>query len=165
LLGLAPLEKGGQERAPLKQITPETYIGYARGNSYHPSLKVAHDAVQRYEYQGVLADDMVGLKGSWLVTAECIQSQDNEAVLELNFIARYVYLVMNSSVPQKVNVLLDGQPVPAAYRTVDMNAQGDLVVHEPRVYSIIDLGQDYGRHTITLQCPKGVSAYAFTFGS
>ncbi|MBA3723232.1 MAG: hypothetical protein H0W88_12640 [Parachlamydiaceae bacterium] len=37
-------------------------------------------------------------------------------------------------------------------------------MQDPRKYDIVDLKGDYGRHLLTLHIPKGIQAYAFTFG-
>jgi hypothetical protein len=71
---------------------------------------------------------------------------------------------MQSEKPQLLMVLLDGKPVPEKYHTKDMNKEGKILVHEPRMYEIVDLKNDYGRHTLTLHCPQGIKAYVFTFG-
>jgi hypothetical protein len=72
---------------------------------------------------------------------------------------------MSSPEMALVNVLLDGKSVEENYYTKDMNGQGQLTIHEPRMYDIVDLKGNYGRHILTLEMPKGVSAYAFTFGA
>ncbi len=64
----------------------------------------------------------------------------------------------------KVQVLLDGKPLAQKYWTKDMDAQGFLTIDGPRKYDIVDLKNDYGRHTVQLVFPTGVMAYAFTFG-
>ena len=88
-----------------------------------------------------------------------------ENTLDLNFIANRVYLVMSSPQPALVNILLDRNPIPTNYYTKDMNAQGQLTIHEPRMYDIIDLKGNYRRHILTLKIPKSVSAFVFTFGA
>jgi hypothetical protein len=82
----------------------------------------------------------------------------------LNFIATRVYLVMDSPDEQLVAVYLDGKPLPPGNYTADMDPQGRIKVKEPRKYDVVDLKGVYGRHTLTLKVPKGVSLYAFTFG-
>jgi hypothetical protein len=141
-----------------RTITPETYLGFSRGNSYHPSLILQRDKSASYQYQGVLGVNQVGLKGQWLVGPESIQAKGDDSVLELNFIANRVYLVMQSP------VLLNDKPVPARYHTDDMNEEGKIRVHEARMYDVLDLKGDYGNYTVMLQVPKAVSVYVFTFG-
>lgn len=164
LLELPSLGEAGKE-LPMKTLTPETYLGYARADAYQPEISLKKDQVSKYEYSGKLTDDRVGISGSWLIKPELIQSQSDDAVLTLNFIATHVYLVIQSQQPSAITVLLDEKPVPAKYQTVDMNEQGQIKIDKERMYDIIDLKSDYGRHKLTLQVPKGVSLYAFTFGA
>lgn len=148
-----------------KAQTPEIYLGYSRGTNYSPETTPQRNQVAMYDYKTTLGDDQVGLKGKWLITNEFIQSKDNAAILNLSFMANRVYLVMTSEQEHKVKVLLDGNPLPEKYFTTDMNANGELMIKESRMYTILDLKGDYGRHILTLQVPENVCLYAFTFGS
>jgi thiol-disulfide isomerase/thioredoxin len=163
LLNMPPLGEK-DEVATHKIITPETYLGFDRASGYHPSLNIQRNIPTHYQTTDTLGSNQVGLRGTWKVNSDCVQSQDENGLLELNFVANHVYLVMQADQPQVMRVLLDGNAVPEKYRTKDMTPEGNIVVHEPRMYNIIDLKDDYGRHTLTLQCPNGVYAYAFTFG-
>lgn len=163
LLGMLPLaikEKEVRKRA----LTPETYLGTHRADHYQPGLSIQANKNAFYSYSPPLEQDHVGLNGQWLVGEEKISSKSDKSQLDLNFIANRVYLVMDSSTPQAVTVLLDDVPLPAKYYTVDMDATGRILVHEPRKYDVLNLKEDYGRHKVSLITPDGVSAYAFTFG-
>ncbi len=163
LLGMLPIaakDKPNRSRT----TTPETYLGNFRGEHYQPGLSLVTQKTTSYAYQPPLKENRVGLKGNWLADQEKITSKSNTSALELNFIASRVYLVMDSSTPQAVKVLLDDLPLPQKYYTADMNAQGSLIVHGPRKYDILNLKGEYGRHKVSLITPDGVSAYAFTFG-
>lgn len=150
LLGLPPLV-AKEEIAAHRTITPETYLGSDRADRYATN-------------QGPLQNDHVRLRGEWLHSPEKITSMGEESALDLNFLATRVYLVMESDTPQPVTVYLDDQPLPQKYHTADMNGQGQILVKEPRKYDVLNLHMEYGRHTLTLKVPKGVSLYAFTFG-
>lgn len=161
LLGLAPLSEK-DEREHARELTPETYLGYERGSHYHHAL--TRDQVHAYDDITPMGNDQVGLKGTWIIKADHIESHGKENLLALNFIAGHVYLVMQSVASEHVAVLLDGKPVDKRYYTADMNDRGELVVHKARMYDVVDLKGDYGRHTLTLKFPAGVSPYVFTFG-
>lgn len=105
----------------------------------------------------------MGLKGNWVISPEKIEST-GDSRLDLNFLATRVYLVMDSDKLQPVSVYLDGQPLAKKYYTADMNDEGQIMVKEPRKYDVIDLQGEYAPHVLTLQAPKGLSMYAFTFG-
>jgi thiol-disulfide isomerase/thioredoxin len=162
LLQLPALDKK-ERREPIKAQTPETYLGYERGASYRDALKKNESAA--YDYQGPLVDDKVGLQGEWLATSQYIQSKSDKARLDLNFIASHVYCVMEAKQESPITVLLDGKPLATNYYGKDSNKQGQVVVKESRMYEILDLKADSGRHTLTLEVPAGVALYAFTFGA
>lgn len=161
LLSLEPLAGQAQAR---KQVTPEIYLGYERAQHYNPGIILEKNQITDYAYTTALGNDRVGLKGLWLADGQYIQAQSNQSILDLNFIANHVHLVMASETPQLVTILLDDKPLSAEYYTADMNEHGQVLVHEPRKYDVVDLKGNYSSHKLTLQFAEGVSAYAFTFG-
>ena len=72
---------------------------------------------------------------------------------------------MESENPATINILLDEKPLQKKYFTTDMNDKGQVLVKGSRMYDILDLKGDVGRHILTLQVPKNVLLYVFTFGS
>jgi len=153
--------------APARRQSPETYLGYGRAKQYPESMELTYDVSSAYSPPVILEDDQVALNGKWAINFEYAQAAENDARLSINFLAQKVHLVLaNSGQSQaKVTVLLDGKPLPAQYLTEDMNEKGEITVTEARKYDLIDLGEDYGRHSMTLVFSSGVQAYAFTFGS
>ena len=152
LLNERPLK---MEEAETKQrtITPETYLGYARGDEYAPGIELKHDKAESYSYKGQLEPDEVGLTGKWLVEKEKITAE-GDCRLDLNFIASKVYLVLGGHSDQPIKVLLDDKPLPKEFYTTDMDATGEILVKEPRMYTIVDLNKDYGRHKLSLLYPS-----------
>lgn len=164
LLGISPCSKK-EECAFTKALTPETYLGFERGaKNYDASLHLQHNIPTQYHQKTTLNNDQIGLRGNWTAKSDSIISNSNNNSLELNFIAQRVYLVMQSDNQITLTILLDGKPIPPKYWTKDMDAQGNIVVRAPRMYELLNLKNNYGRHTLTLQCPKGLNAYVFTFG-
>ena len=151
LLSLPPLP-ASDESVAQQQLTQETYLGFERGDHYQPTLPIQKNVPALYQSIEPLGDDQVGLTGTWTITADHIHSETNNSEITLNFIANHVYIVMQSDKPQQVSILLDGKK------------EGTILVHEPRAYEVIDLKENYGRHTLTLQCNKDINAYVFTFG-
>lgn len=164
LLSLSP-ETEKAETAVTRATTPETYLGYERARAYTSEIKIMKNQIADYSFTQNLDANKIGLKGRWFAAPQFIRSESDGAQLDLNFIANRVYLVMNSTSEALVEILLDGRPLPEKYRTADMNSDGKLRVNKARMYDILDLKGDYGRHQLTLIFPKEVSAYAFTFGS
>ena len=167
LLGLSPKIKEEEKEKPLLALgqTPETYLGYSRAQRYTPQITLKQDKTAEYNFQGILADDQVGLNGTWFVAGEYIKSESDDAALMINFLANRVYLVMASENPAAITILLDGKPLQEKYFTADVHDKAQLLVKDSRMYDILNLKGDNGRHTLTLQVPKNVLLYAFTFGS
>ncbi len=164
LLGLG--KKYGQK--PSEQVkkgeTHEIYLGFARGNNYQPGQVIKKNQFADYSYQHALEADHIGLNGLWYVAQEYIRSESEMSRIDLNFMANRVYMVMQSDSAAVIQVKLDNQDVPEKYRSVDMNEKGEILVHEPRMYDILNLQGYNGRHTLSIILPKGVSLYTFTFG-
>lgn len=152
LLNMPPSKKA-EELETKKTLTPETYLGFERGDHYHPSLQVQKNIPATYKTIGTLGDNEVGLQGIWTIQDDCIISNSNTSTLELNFTATHVYLVLQSDQPKEIIIHLDGKVMP-----------DKIVIHDARMYEILDLKNDYGRHTLKLECPEGIKAYVFTFG-
>lgn len=162
LIGL-PLLKLEEQTAAARPLTPETYLGYARGTSYALDIVLKPDRIADYTFKEPMGNNRVAIQGKWRVDEEKIIAIGN-STLTLNFIATRVYLVMSSGNPATVKVLLDGKPLPKKYYSVDQNRKGEIEVEAPRKYDVLTLKGDYSRHTLTLIVPRGVSLYAFTFG-
>jgi thiol-disulfide isomerase/thioredoxin len=167
LLGEEKLSNGSlTESATNRRQTPETYLGYARAAAYTLENMIRRDQVADYFFTSDLPQDAVGLKGRWQVGAEAIVAQETGASLALNFLAQQVHLVLSPMEAEgKLEVFLDGQSLPEKYWTADMNEQGFIPITSARKYDLINLGTDYGRHTLELRFTPGIAAYAFTFGS
>ncbi len=148
-------------------LSPETYLGWGRADAYVNDNHIQNDQFAEYQFMGNLPDDGVGITGNWQVSREYIQSGKNDATLSFRFLAHQVYLVMDNGEgkpPAKVQVLMDGKPLPQKYWTSDMDSEGNIVVDGPRKYDAVDLKNEYGRHTLQFIFPSGVMAFAFTFG-
>jgi cytochrome c biogenesis protein CcdA/thiol-disulfide isomerase/thioredoxin len=165
LLGLAPIGAPGEKVERVGQQTPETYLGYKRAQQYTSGISLIPEKTSTYDYAHALAPDEVGLKGNWFIASEYITTKSNNAELNLNFIGTHVYLVMAAEKPAYITVLIDGKTVSREYYSKDMDAEGKILVKESRMYAILDLKNNAGRHMLTLRIPEGISLYAFTFGN
>lgn len=137
LLGMSALNKE-EPKQSMMPLTPETYLGSARSRNVINPL------------EGILGIDQVGLKGPWKIEEEYIESMSDTSTLSLNFLAEHVYLVLSGSSSKAIQVEIDGKP------SDSIKVDGD------RKYDIVTV--PYKRHTLTLTIPKGIRAYAFTFG-
>ncbi len=160
-LGATAKPQGDVETADSALRTPETYLGVARArgwiNGPQPGSK---------DY-GAVDPSSLGLNqfaygGAWDIGDESATAGAGAAVA-LSFQARRVFLVLGSpGAPRRLQVLLDGKPIPDSLAGDDVGA-GVATVDEQRLYRLVDLPQA-GRHTLELRFDDGIEAYAFTFG-
>lgn len=143
--------------------TPETYLGYARAESF--AGRATHDEAHAYRFPAALAQDQWALSGGWKIEAEKIVATGSAATLRLNFKARKVFLVLGTvdGRPLTARVTLNGQPL-AGNAGADA-PQGVVNVARNTLYELVDQKTlRNGLLEIQAQQP-GLEAYAFTFGS
>ncbi len=145
-------------------LTPETYLGYGRGANYVGKNELQHDVSAVYQPAATVALHHWTLWGLWRVESEKIVAVDNNAVLQLRFMAKKVFLVMGTTdgKPVKVSLKLDGAPIG---KNGGKNVHGNTVtVTRHTIYELVSLpASKNALLEITAQQP-GVEIYAFTFG-
>ncbi len=144
----APLVTNPSTR--IRSISPETYLGTNRGRSYTSQNTIEEGQVAHYTYSPPLGNDEIGLRGDWLVGSESITAKGDDSYLDSNFLGKQAYLVLSGTSSTPVEVILDGHHI------------GKIYLDGDRKYDVATTS--YGRHSLLLKIPKGISAYAFTFG-
>lgn len=143
-------------------ITPESYLGWARAQSFDGDgvVRGTHDYPP---LPGARLDtDHLRFAGRWTVRREAAEARTG-AALQLGFRARRVFLVLSSpGRARRVRVELDGRTLPDRLAGRDVRG-GVVTVRRDRLYRLVDLGRT-GDGTLTLHPEPGVRAYAFTFG-
>jgi cytochrome c biogenesis protein CcdA/thiol-disulfide isomerase/thioredoxin len=159
--GLGQAAKVSAQAPSASETTPETYLGAEKAERFEgggPSSGL-HD----YGAVGVPPKpEHLRYQGSWRVSADSAQAAGN-ASLELNFVARRVFLVAGSSggtIPARM--LLDGRPITARDSGGDVRAAATSIGFQ-RLYRLVELPR-VERHVLTVQAPPGVAVYSFTFG-
>lgn len=142
--------------------TPETYLSQRGSEAFAQPLKTGMDS---FKSPGDLQLDQWALNGNWTVGKQSITPTDASATVSGNVQARDVYLVMtsNDNTPRRGRVLVNGKPIAQNARGTDVSPGGYFTVKGQRLYNLVKLKGD-SDFTITVQLPKGVSAYDFTFG-
>jgi thiol-disulfide isomerase/thioredoxin len=149
LLGMEATQKKEPSAASIP-LSSETYLGLARGKSFTSENRLAANQTAVYSYNGPLGDDQIGLKGKWKVEQEKITAEGDDCYLDMNFLASKVHLVLSGSSRTPMQVFVDGKP------------SSPILIDSDREYDVAQTS--YGRHQLSLKIPKGISAYAFTFG-
>jgi cytochrome c biogenesis protein CcdA/thiol-disulfide isomerase/thioredoxin len=143
--------------------TPETYLGSAR-REHFVSAEQRTGATYAYALPASLGSNDWGLSGSWRVEDEHADLARAGGAISMRFRARDLHLVLApGSGPVRFRVTIDGR-APGAVAGMDVNAAGEGVVSEQRLYQLIR-GDGAGDRTFRIEfLDPGVKAYAFTFG-
>jgi cytochrome c biogenesis protein CcdA/thiol-disulfide isomerase/thioredoxin len=140
--------------------TPESYLGLSRLERF--ANKPLRPGTREYQAPSELLPNELAYSGRWTLALEGATAAGNSS-LDLNFGARRVFLVLGSpGKPRKMEVLLDGSPIPDSLAGPDVHG-GIVTVDGQRLYSLVDLPK-VEHHTLTLRLASGISGYAFTFG-
>ena len=110
------------------------------------------------------------LSGKWTADNEAVTSDATGATILLGVHAKEVNLVMSteSGKPLDAVVELDGQPVPADDRGLNLHVNGDgqtvVTVQAPDMYRLL-LNSTVADHVLSISASApGLEAYDFTFG-
>jgi hypothetical protein len=106
------------------------------------------------------------LQGRWLVSGQSAALQAAGGAISFRFVGRDLHLVSGSKdgKPVRCKVTLDGK-APGAAHGADIDAQGNGLIKEQRLYQLIRQPGEPGEHMFRIEFPDGgVEAFAFTFG-
>ncbi len=146
--------------------SPETYLGYKRMADFSSPEAVVNDVASVYTFPKSLELNHFALGGTWTVEDERAISGAN-AKLEYRYSSAIANLVMGGE-KKRVEVLLDGKPVPENFRGADVTADKDgrtyVTLDDERLYELTNGRGAYGEHLLELHFEPGISAFAFTFG-
>ena len=137
------------DKTPAGEMSPETYVGYEQVQYLVPGNDVVSNAPAVYHFPASLPLGGFALAGTWTERAEEATSGPG-AELELNFLAKEVYLVLGGR--GTVDVSVNGR-----------RAQAIDVAGVPRLYTLFQAGSST-TGTLLLRASPGVQAYDFTFG-
>jgi cytochrome c biogenesis protein CcdA/thiol-disulfide isomerase/thioredoxin len=143
--------------------TPETYVGYGRRENF-VSAEQGTRAVRSFATPATLRSNQWGLSGSWRVEREYAEVAGAGSAISMRFRARDLHLVLApGEAPVRFRVTIDGRP-PGAAAGMDVNAAGEGVVRDQRLYQLIR-GGGQGERTFRIEfLDPGARAFAFTFG-
>ena len=176
----APVARDAQFAAAIvPDRSPETYLGYSRGERFSSPENPQTDVKASYTLpEGTLEGDRWALDGEWTIGTESSIAEKGSAIL-FRFRAAKVYLVINP-LPQEpgmapgaatetttaspatttatARVYLDGIPVDNGEV-----ANGVLTIDGDRLYTVYDADQAT-EGTLRIDFEQRAEVYAFTFG-
>lgn len=146
--------------------SPETYLGYVRQKNLASPDVIKQDATAQYSTPHALNPDQWALSGSWQVGKESAVLKAPGGAISYRFRGRDLHLVLGShnGKPVRFRITLDGA-APGIDHGADIDAQGNGVIREQRLYQLIRQGKNISDHTFRIEfLDDDAEAFAFTFG-
>ena len=146
--------------------TPETYLGYGRGEHFASPGGAALDERRAYGFPGYLHVNHWALDGEWTVGREQVVLDRAGGSIAFRFEARDAHLVLSSGgrEPIPFRVLLDGE-APGASHGVDVDEQGNGLLRDGRLYQLVRQPDAVRERNLEITFHEpGAQAYVFTFG-
>jgi thiol-disulfide isomerase/thioredoxin len=145
--------------------TPETYVGYGRGERF-ASPGGAASGRRIYELPERLGLNQWALAGEWTISHENVVLDETGGSVAFRFHARDAHLVLSTGAqgPIPFRVLLDGAP-PGLSHGDDADEEGNSELRDGRLYQLVRQAGEVRERTleITFLAPCA-EAYSFTFG-
>ncbi|MFG1870579.1 redoxin family protein [Micromonospora arborensis] len=165
---LVPVEGLGPEaEADWNNLrTPETYLGFSRGEHFGSPNGAALDERRVYELPESLGLNQWALAGAWTIGSESVVLDAGGGSIAFRFHARDAHLVLapEAGAPIPFRVLLDGA-APGPSHGVDVDEDGNGVLEDGRLYQLVRQHDAVRERTLEITFGEpGAAAYAFTFG-
>jgi thiol-disulfide isomerase/thioredoxin len=146
--------------------TPETYLGYERGERLASPGAAAYDERSAYELPERLRSDHWALAGEWTIGRENAVLDEAGGAIACRFEARDAHLVLSPGAREPIpfRVLLDGE-APGPSHGVDVDRGGNGLLGDGRLYQLAREHDGVRERTLEITfLEPGAEAYAFTFG-
>src|SRR3954465_6789257 len=158
---------GVEAEADWKHLrTPETYLGYERGERFASPSATALDDRRAYEMPEPLRSNHWGLAGEWTIGRENAVLDQAGGSIAYRFDARDPHPVLSSAAREPIpfRVLVDGE-APGASHGVDVDEDGNGVLGDGRLYQLVRTDGAVRERTLEITFAKpGAEGYVFTFG-
>ena len=160
---MEPVRDSDRPGAVCYRVTPELYLGYARGQ-FGNFESIVRDRPHDYRDAGPHVEGMPYLAGRWLVEQESARSEAVGAGISLKYTAKDVNLVM--APPAGVSVRAEISLEIGQRAGEDVKFEGDrgfITVDRPRMYNVV-ANESVISGSLTIRAEaEGLAAYAFTF--
>ena len=147
--------------------SPETYIGFVRSENFASPGGAIGDKPHDYATGDLKQLNDWGLSGDWTVGGQSASLNKTDGAISFRFHARDLHLVLGPGAggkPVRFRVTIDGA-APGESHGADIDANGDGVVTDHRLYQLVRQSGPIKDRTFTIQfLDPEVQAYAFTFG-
>ena len=145
----------------------ENYVGFERTENFASPGGPVPDSQAAYAAPPGLRLNHWALSGDWTMMPGFVVLNKADGRIAYRFHARDLHLVMGPGMqtkPLRFRVLIDGHP-PGAAHGVDVDADGNGAITEPRMYQLIRQFKPIVDRQFEIQfLDSGVEAFSFTFG-
>lgn len=152
---------------PINLRSGENYLGVERTVNFASAEGLGTGTPRNYTTPERLTINHWALAGAWTIASEASVLDRAPGRIVYRFHARDVNLVMSVATldhPVRFRVRIDGES-PGASHGADIDAQGNGVVHEPRLYQLIRQEAPIVDRTIEIEfLDEEIAAFSFTFG-
>ena len=165
---LVPVEGVGVEAEAdwTRLRTPETYLGYERGEHFASPGRAAFHERHAYQLPERLPVNHWALAGEWTIRRENVALDRAGGSIAYRFHARDAHLVLFSGAGEPIpfRMLLDGE-APGPSHGVDVDEDGNGTLRDGRLYQLVRQHDGVRERTLEITfLEPGAEAYAFTFG-
>jgi thiol-disulfide isomerase/thioredoxin len=165
---MATILGAGVEAPPSGDVqSPETYVGYGRGERFASPERVAEDSRKTYSLPARLSLNQWGLGGAWNVGAGSGTLESAPGQVVFRFHSRDFHMVLGpkkKGTPVRFKVKLNGA-APGDDHGCDSSADGTGEVRQPRMYQLVRQKGSIEDATFEIEfIDPGVEAFSFTFG-
>ena len=146
--------------------TPETYLGYGRGERFASPDGATPNEARAYGLPERLRSNHWALAGEWTIGRENVVLDQPGGSIAYRFDARDAHLVLSPGAHEPIpfRVLLDGEP-PGPSHGVDVDEEGNGMLRGGRMYQLVRQHGDVRERTLEITfLGPGAEAYSFTFG-
>jgi thiol-disulfide isomerase/thioredoxin len=146
--------------------TPETYLGYQRGNHFASPGGPAFDERTTYRPPEQLHHNEWGLAGEWTIGSENVTLHRAGGTIAFRFRARDAHLVLSheSQQPIPFRVRVDGAPLGSSHGD-DVDEAGNGELRDGRLYQLVREHGVVRERTLEVEFSgSGAQAFVFTFG-
>ena len=147
--------------------TPETYLGYGRGEHFASPDGAAFDERRAYELPERLRLNHWALAGEWTIGREKVVLDQAGGSIAYRFHARDAHLVLSPGARRAdpFRVLLDGE-APGPSHGVDVDEDGNGVLRDGRLYQLVRQHDAVRERTLEITfLEPGAEAYCSRSGS
>jgi len=160
-----PVRDSDAQGAVCYRVTPEMYLGHARGQFGNPA-GVVRDRPQDYADPGRHAEGLSYLGGRWRVEQESARAEAPNATIALRYTSKDVNLVMAPPAGAVAQVeIATGADQKLGDDVKTASGRPMVTVDRPRMYNLIANGSVLPGALELKMLQAGVAAYAFTFVS